>query len=80
MQLYYAVIALLLIPWVLSFVPAYKVYDDFGHDRHFLGAGSIARQIVNGSIDRNLSAAGHLCRPAGTLHRGQLALMVPEGN
>ena len=47
-QLYYAVIALLLIPWVLSFVPAYMVYNDFGLIDTFWAL--IIPRIVNGSI------------------------------
>ena len=47
-QLYYAIIALLLIPWVLSFVPAYMVYNDFGLIDTFWAL--IIPRIVNGSI------------------------------
>ncbi len=47
-QLYYAVIALLLVPWVLSFVPAYMVYNDFGLIDTYWAL--IVPRIVNGSI------------------------------
>lgn len=47
-QLYYAIIALLLVPWVLSFVPAYMVYNDFGLIDTFWAL--IAPRVVNGSV------------------------------
>ncbi len=47
-HLYYAIIALLLIPWVLSFVPAYMVYNDFGLIDTYWAL--IIPRIVNGSI------------------------------
>ena len=46
--LYYAIIALLSIPWVLSFVPAYMVYNDFGLIDTFWAL--IIPRIVIGSI------------------------------
>ncbi len=47
-QLYYAIIALLLVPWVLSFVPAYMVYNDFGLIDTYWAL--LVPRIVNGSI------------------------------
>ena len=47
-HLFYAIIALLLVPWVLSFVPAYMVYNDFGLIDTYWAL--IIPRIVNGSI------------------------------
>ena len=46
--LYVAVIALLLVPWVLSFVPAYVVYNDYGFVNTYWAL--IIPRIVGGSI------------------------------
>ncbi|MXZ24339.1 MAG: carbohydrate ABC transporter permease [Caldilineaceae bacterium SB0665_bin_21] len=47
-HIYYAIIALLLVPWVLSFVPAYMVYTQFGLVDTYWAL--IVPRIVNGSI------------------------------
>ena len=47
-HLYYAIIALLLVPWVLSFVPAFMVYNEFGLINTYWAL--IVPRIVNGSV------------------------------